>query len=83
MSDAMKYRAKDELEKARLRDPLSIYRGRLTEAGMINDEQADAMQAEVQDEVEQGIQQAENDPYPELEERFNDVLAEQYPYQPK
>src|ERR1700761_8428874 len=53
MSDAMKYRAKDELEKARTRDPITIYRSRLTEAGMITEAQAEAMEAEVNQEVEE------------------------------
>ncbi|HET6248851.1 MAG TPA: thiamine pyrophosphate-dependent enzyme [Tepidisphaeraceae bacterium] len=83
MSDAMKYRAKEELEKAKSRDPITIYRSRLSEAGVINDLQADAMEAQVNQEVEEAIVQAENDPHPPLEDRFNDVLAEVYPYQPK
>ena len=31
----------------------------------------------------EAIAQADNDPHPPLEDRFNDVLAETYPYQPK
>jgi pyruvate dehydrogenase E1 component alpha subunit len=83
MSDAMKYRAKDELEKAKTRDPISIYRARLAEAGIINEQQAEAMESQVNEEVEEAIAQADNDPHPPLEDRFNDVLAETYPYQPK
>ena len=41
------------------------------------------MEAEVTSEVDQAIQQAETDPNPGLEERFDDILAETYPYQPK
>lgn len=83
MSDAMKYRTKEELERARLRDPIALYRSRLTETRLITEEQAEAMQAEVVKEVEEAIVQAEADPHPALEDRFNDVLAETYPYQPK
>jgi pyruvate dehydrogenase E1 component alpha subunit len=83
MSDAMKYRAKDELEKARKSDPISLYRARLTEAGLINETQVEAMEAQVNEEVEEGIRQADADPHPPLEDRFNDALAEKYPYQPK
>lgn len=83
MSDAMKYRSKDELEKARSRDPIAIYRSRLSEAGLINNEQAEAMEAEVNEQIEQAIAQADADPHPPLEDRFNDALAETYPYQPK
>jgi len=41
------------------------------------------MEAEVAQEVDQAIAQAEADPNPGLQERFDDILAEQYPYQPK
>jgi len=83
MSDAMKYRTREEMEKARLRDPISLYEVRLREKGFLNEEQIEAMQEEVNAEVEQAIHQADADPHPPLEDRFNDVLAESYPYQPE
>jgi pyruvate dehydrogenase E1 component alpha subunit len=81
MSDAMKYRTKEEMEQARSRDPISLYEIRLRENGLLNDEQADAMQEEVAAVVSDAIKQADEDPHPELEERFDDILAEQYPLQ--
>ena len=83
MSDAMKYRAKDELEKARSRDPITLYRSRLTEAGILNEEQVESLENEVSEQIEEAIRQADADPHPPVEDRFNDVLAETYPYQPK
>lgn len=79
MSDAMKYRSKEELEKAKLRDPISIYEIRLREKGLLNDEQSDAMQEEVANQVNEAVRQADEDPHPGLEERFDDILAERYP----
>lgn len=83
MSDAMKYRTKDELDNARLRDPIAIYEVRLREKGVLTQEQIDAMNEGVKNQVEEAIKQAEADPHPPLEDRFNDVLAESYPYQPE
>jgi pyruvate dehydrogenase E1 component alpha subunit len=83
MSDAMKYRAKEELEQRKSHDPITLYRSRLSDLHLIDDEQADAMQEEVNREVDDAIAQAESDPWPELEDRFADALAEKYPYQPK
>jgi pyruvate dehydrogenase E1 component alpha subunit len=89
MSDPMKYRKdKDnrllpEFENAKLRDPIALYVDKLRGRGLINEEQVEAMEAEVAAEVEQAIAQAEADPNPALEDRFNDILAETYPYQPK
>ena len=82
MSDPMKYRTKEELEKARSRDPISIYEVRLRENGLINDQQIEAMEKEVNEQVNTALAQADADPHPALEDRFNDILAETYPYQP-
>jgi pyruvate dehydrogenase E1 component alpha subunit len=82
MSDAMKYRSKEEAEKARLRDPIALYVDKLRGRGLITQEQSEAMEAEVAAEVDQAVTQAEADPNPRLSERFDDILAESYPYQP-
>jgi pyruvate dehydrogenase E1 component alpha subunit len=89
MSDPMKYRRdKDgkwlpEVERARQRDPISLYSTRLIEKGVVTQEQIEAMQDEVTEVVEDAIRQADADPHPPLEARFEDALAETYPYQPK
>ena len=81
MSDAMKYRTKEEFEKAKVRDPISIYKVRLKERGLLTDEQAEQMEQEVSEVVNEAVRQADEDPHPGLEERFDDILAEQYPLQ--
>jgi pyruvate dehydrogenase E1 component alpha subunit len=83
MSDPMKYRSKDEADKARQRDPIALYKSRMTEKGFITDEQYEAIEEEVSAEVADAVRQADGDPHPGLEERFDDILAEQYPYEPK
>jgi len=83
MSDAMKYRTKEEADRAKQRDPITLYEVRLREKGLLTDEQAERMQEEVAAEVSDAIKQAEADPHPPLEDRFDDALAESYPYQPK
>ncbi len=82
MSDAMKYRSKDEMEKARSRDPIGIYEVRLREKGLLNDAQADAIAEEISQIVTDAVTRADADPHPALEERFDDILAEKYPFQP-
>jgi pyruvate dehydrogenase E1 component alpha subunit len=79
MSDPLKYRKREETEAARKRDPILLYEARLREHGVLTEEQLETMQAEVNDEVEQAIRQADADPHPPLEDRFTDVLAESYP----
>jgi pyruvate dehydrogenase E1 component alpha subunit len=83
MSDAENYRSKEEKEKAKLRDPIALYEARLREKGLLTDELLEAIEEEVSAEVSEATQQADADPHPPLEDRFNDVLSETYPYEPK
>jgi pyruvate dehydrogenase E1 component alpha subunit len=83
MSDAMKYRTKEEAERAKLRDPINLYEGRLREKSLISEAQIEQMQEEVAEEIAAAVAQADADPHPALEDRFEDMLAEKYPYQPK
>ena len=82
MSDPMKYRTKEDMERVRSRDPISVYQVRLREKEFINDDQIAAMEEEVAATINEAVQQADADPHPPLEDRFNDILAETYPFQP-
>ncbi len=84
MSDSMAtYRTKEQQEKARSRDPIQLYAERLLDKGLIQKEQYEAMQEEVAETITKAVEQADQDPNPPLEDRFNDALAEKYPYQPE
>ena len=82
MSDPMKYRTKEDMERAKTRDPITVYEVRLREKGLITDAQIEQIEEEVATIVADAVRQADEDPHPPLEDRFNDVLAESYPYQP-
>ena len=81
MSDAMKYRTKEELERARQRDPLVMYETRLREAGLINDEQVEAMEEEVRKTIDAAVKFADASPHPEATELYKDVYSERYPFE--
>ena len=83
MSDPMKYRTEEEKARAKTRDPITIYADRLREKGLINDQQAEAIETEVSEIINTALAQADADPQPALEDRFDDILAETYPYEPK
>jgi pyruvate dehydrogenase E1 component alpha subunit len=83
MSDAEKYRTKEEKEKAKLRDPIALYEARLLEKKLITQEVIDQIAEEIAEAVNEAVRQADEDPHPPLEARFEDALAEKYPYSPK
>ena len=89
VSDPLKYRTREQQEQAKLRDPIALYARRLHERRLLSDAEYNAIRDEdwsaseiasaVEREVDQAIQQAESDPLPPLESRFEDALAERYP----
>lgn len=79
MSDPLKYRSREQAEAARERDPIVLYELKLREAGLLTDEQSKAMDAEVREIVKAAVAQADADPHPEVESRWEDALAEEYP----
>lgn len=83
MSDPLKYRSKEEAEKWKARDVIQAYGERLKSKKVLSDADIEAMQASVNDEVEDAIRQADADPQPGLDERFDDILSETYPYDGK
>jgi pyruvate dehydrogenase E1 component alpha subunit len=79
MSDAMKYRTKEEFEQAKLRDPIRIYESRLREKNLLSSEQMDEIQTEVAALIDESAKLADADPHPQPDDRFNDILSHAYP----
>jgi pyruvate dehydrogenase E1 component alpha subunit len=73
------YRAKDEIEKQKQRDPIVILRNRLAEMCGLTDEDVKKMDEWAQAEVARALEFAEESPAPEPHELFNDVVAEHGP----
>jgi len=73
------YRAKEEVEKHRQRDPISILRNRLHEVCGLTDDEVKAMDEWATEEVAKAVRFAEESPVPEAAELFQDVVAEHGP----
>src|SRR5437660_6950204 len=59
MSDAMKYRTKEEMERARQRDPIVLYQQRLKGKGFVDDAWMESTDAEVRAIVEDAVKFAD------------------------
>lgn len=74
--DPQRYRARDEVERARREhDPIALYLARLEAQGVLTTEQAEVMDARVQSEVEAAVQFAESSPEPDPTLLFEDLYA--------
>jgi len=67
-----------EVDEWRKRDPLTLYRARLLEAG-IHAAILDSMEQEVADEVADALQFARDSAYPEQADAFDDVFVDRLP----
>ncbi len=71
------YRTKDEVEeKKKSDDPIIVLRDRLFDADLLTEEELNAMDADVMEEVDEAAEFAENSPFPAEEELYTHTYAE-------
>lgn len=81
MSDPQKYRTKEELSEWMAVDPIEHCLRVIEENKWLKPKEVDAISDWVKKEVEESIEFAENSPYPEGSELYNDVYKEpNYPF---
>jgi pyruvate dehydrogenase E1 component alpha subunit len=79
MFDAQLYRPKDEIEAWKKRGPIVRFQGWLEEAGLLREEEVDAIEAEVAAEVEAAVAFAEAGTWEPVEELERFVLMDEVP----
>ncbi|WNZ94792.1 thiamine pyrophosphate-dependent dehydrogenase E1 component subunit alpha [Streptococcus iniae] len=75
-ADAGKYRTKEEVDAWKEKDPMIKYRAYLTAEGIATDEELDAIQAQVKQEVDDAYEYAQNSPDPELSVAYEDIWVD-------
>jgi pyruvate dehydrogenase E1 component alpha subunit len=73
------YRADEDVELWRQRDPIAIHANRLLEQGIATQEEIDHLQQEVNTAIEEALEFARESPYPEPEDLFTDMYADAIP----
>jgi pyruvate dehydrogenase E1 component alpha subunit len=81
MSDPAKYRSKEEMEEYKLQDPVETTLRKLKEEYKVPDKDIEAINDRVKAQVEESVQFAEESPWPNDDEVYKDVYAqEDYPF---
>ena len=74
--DPQTYRAEGEVDRLRRdHDPLTLFRARVTEAGLLDDAALDAIDSEVGELIEDSVAEASEAPKPPEEALFSDVYV--------
>ena len=81
MSDPAKYRTKEELEEYKEKDPITQALNAIKQNNWATDEEIEAINNKVKQEVEDSVQFAEESPWPDDSEVYKDIYVdEHYPY---
>ncbi|MBI4253763.1 MAG: pyruvate dehydrogenase (acetyl-transferring) E1 component subunit alpha [Candidatus Rokubacteria bacterium] len=75
MADPELYRAKDEVEQWKARDPIALFTARLREWGLLTDVDLAAIEASVAAEVDEAVAVAEAGPWEPVEDLTKDVYT--------
>lgn len=76
MGDPLRYRSKDEVEKWREDDAIGILERHLLSESMATQDDLDAIDMQVENEVEEAVKFAEESPLPAPEELFTNIYVE-------
>jgi pyruvate dehydrogenase E1 component alpha subunit len=81
MSDPQKYRSKEEVSEWIDQDPILHVLNIIKENKWLSDKEIEDISAWVKKEVEESVKFAEESPYPDPEELYEDVYVQKdYPY---
>ncbi len=75
MSDPMKYRTREEAEKARERDPIILFESLLKERGWIEESAIEELHDAIKQQIDDAIEFAAEAPEPPVEDLYNDITV--------
>lgn len=78
-NDQSLYRTSEEVDKAKLRDPIQLLEEYLRKQNVMTDEKMEAIQAEAEKWAEQVAEEAEQSPHPDPSEVYDDVYTDMTP----
>jgi pyruvate dehydrogenase E1 component alpha subunit len=76
MGDPLRYRSKDEVEKWREDDPIGVLERHLLQVLELDKDSLEAIDRQVEKEIDEAVIFAEESPLPAIEELFTDIYVE-------
>jgi pyruvate dehydrogenase E1 component alpha subunit len=77
ISDPQKYRTKEELDSYKAKDPIALITKTILDNKIAGQEQLDAIDARINEVVEESVRFAEESPWPDDSELLKDVYVDQ------
>ena len=81
MADPEEYRTKEEVEEWRGRDPIATFSKRVTDEGVLSEDDVKRLDDEAMERVDDAVEFADESPFPDLASLYDDVyvIGEQVP----
>ncbi len=76
VGDPQNYRTKEEVEDWKKRDPIQMFRDRVTAEGKLTATEMDAIDAQIKKDMEDALEFARKSPEPEIELALQDIFTE-------
>ncbi len=73
--DTQTYKPEEEIEDWKKKDPIPAFRKRLVEMELLSEQDADKIDQEINEEIEEAVRFAQESPFPDPEEALEDVFA--------
>lgn len=80
MSDPAKYRSKEEVEEYKKVDPIEVVKKQIIDKKYLTEAELEKLEEEIEQEVLDAVEFAENSPYPDVDELYKDVYETDYPF---
>ena len=75
MADPEEYRTKEQVEEWRKRDPIENFKQRLIDEKVLKEDEFEKLAAEVQQEVDEATEFADQSPFPDLDSLYDDIYV--------
>src|SRR5215211_5112436 len=75
MADPEEYRTKEQVEEWRKRDPIQVFARRLEEEGVLEEGEAEKLDAELVNVVDEAVRFADKAPFPPPESLYDDIYV--------
>ena len=75
MADPEEYRSKEEVEEWRERDPIETFRKRLTDEGVLSEDDFKELDERLTKVVDESVEFADRSPFPELHTLYEDIYV--------
>lgn len=80
MSDPAKYRTKEEVKAYKEVDPIEVIKRHVISKKWMTENDFEALEEEIEKEVLEAVEFADNSPFPDASELYQDVYMEDYPF---